>query len=206
MKYNLTKKFLLPQIAAVSALNDFVLLRKLFLKAKFVKIPFTKIYECLLQNYLFSGYPTALSSLKILKECYPKRRLPKSGDMNLYHFKKEGEINCKKVYGIKYEKLLQNISDFSLELSEWLVLEGYGKVLSRPGLSFKERELCIVAVLSALQFEDQLYSHINGAVKAKASLEEIETVINNLKLFGKKKYSGFGMKVLNRYQKREGRT
>jgi len=206
VKYNLTKKFLLPQIAAVSALNNFELLRKLILKAKSENIPFTKIYECLLQNYLFAGYPTALSSLKILKECYPKKRLPKKGDMNLYHFRKEGEVNCKKVYGAKYEKLIQNISAFSPELSEWLVLEGYGKVLSRPGLSLKEREMCIVAVLSVMKFEDQLYSHINGAVKSKASIDEIETVIKNLDLPGRRNYSRLGLKVLNRFKKNKGMT
>jgi len=206
VKDNLTKKFLLPQIAAVSALNNFELLRNYILNAKSEKIPFTKIYECLLQNYLFTGFPTALASLKILKECYPGRKLPKKGDMNLYHFRKEGEQNCKKVYGNKYEKLIRNITAFSPELSEWLVLEGYGKVFSRPGLTFKERELCIVAVLSVLQFEEQLYSHINGAVRVKVTLEEIETVIDNLKLLGKNKYSGFGLKVLNRFRNNKGMT
>jgi 4-carboxymuconolactone decarboxylase len=201
-----TKRFLLPQIAAASALNEFELLRKSILKAKSKKIPFTKIYECLLQNYLFTGYPTALLSLKILKECYPKKKLPKKGDMNLYHFRKEGEINCKKVYGDKYEKLIQNISAFSPELSEWLVLEGYGKVFGRPGLTFKERELSIVAVLSVMKFEDQLYSHINGAVKSDASIDEIEAVIVNLNLPGKRKNSVLGLRVLNRYKKNRGMT
>ena len=126
--------------------------------------------------------------------------------MNLYHFRTEGEVNCKKVYGDKYAKLIQNIFAFSPELSEWLVLEGYGKVLSRAGLSFKERELCIVAVLSVMKFEDQLYSHINGAVKSKASIDEIETVIKNLDLPGKRKYSGLGLRVLKRYKKNRGMT
>ena len=76
-------------------------------------------------------------------------------------------------------------------MAEWLVLEGYGKVLGRAGLSFKERELCIVAVLAAMKFEEQLYSHVNGAVNAGASIEEIEIVIKNLDLLGKKKLSGY---------------
>jgi len=73
--------------------------------------------------------------------------------------------------------------------------------LGRKGLSFKERELCIVSVLSVMKFEEQLYSHINGAIKAKASIKEIETVINSLDFIGRKKISGFGIKVLNRYKK-----
>ncbi len=115
-----------------------------------------------------------------------------------------GEIRCKKVYGYKFQKLINNISDFSPELAEWLVLEGYGKVLGRKGLSFKERELCIVSVLSAMKFEEQLYSHINGAIKSKASIRDIDTVIKNLNILGKKSFSSFGMKVLNRYRKEKG--
>jgi alkylhydroperoxidase/carboxymuconolactone decarboxylase family protein YurZ len=204
LKNILSKKYVLPQIAAVSALNKFVELRELILQAKTNRVPFTKIYETLLQNYLFAGYPSALSSLKILKEYYPKIKLPKVADMNLYHFRKMGEVRCRKVYGDKFEKLIGNINNFSPELAEWLVLEGYGKVLGRKGLSFKERELNIVAVLSAMKFEDQLYSHISGAIKAKVSIQEIETVIKNLNFLKRKNLSDFGMKVLNRFRKEKG--
>ena len=204
MEIIILRNNLIPLIAAASALNRYEELRDLIVKAKSNKIPFSKLYEALLQNYLFAGYPSALTSLKILKECYPKIILPKVADMNLYHFRKMGEVRCRKVYGDKYEKLISNINNFSPELAEWLVLEGYGKVLGRKGLTFKERELCVVAVLSVLKFEDQLYSHLNGAIRAKASVNEIENVINNLDYIGKKKCSDFGKKVLYRYKNEKG--
>jgi 4-carboxymuconolactone decarboxylase len=204
LKKDISKKYILPLIAAASAINKFSLLRELILYAKTKRVTFTKIYETLLQNYLFAGYPSALTSLRLLKECYPNKNLPEVADMNLYHFRRTGEIRCKKVYGDKFQKLINNIRDFSPELAEWLVLEGYGKVLGREGLSFKERELCIVAVLSAMKFEEQLYSHIIGAIKSKASINEIETVIHNLEFLGKKNFSNFGLKVLNRYRKEKG--
>lgn len=204
MKLTLSKKYFLPQIAAASAINEFKMLREFILKAKSKEVPFSKMYEILLQNYLFVGYPTALSSLKILKEYYPNKKLPKVADMNLYHFQRMGEARCKKVYGNKFEKLINNINNFSPELAKWLVLEGYGKVLGRKGLSFKERELCIVAVLAAMKFDDQLYSHINGAIKAKASIKEVEIVIKNLDLLGKKNLSNFGIKVLSLFRIEKG--
>jgi alkylhydroperoxidase/carboxymuconolactone decarboxylase family protein YurZ len=89
-------------------------------------------------------------------------------------------------------------------MAEWLVLEGYGKVLGRKGLNFKERELCVVSILAALKFEDQLYSHINGAFRAKASIVEIQSVIKSLSLVGNKNLSAFGLKVLNRFTKEKG--
>ena len=124
--------------------------------------------------------------------------------MNLYHFRKIGVTNCQRVYGEKSEKLISNIKEFSPDLAEWLVLEGYGKVLGRKGLSLKERELSIVAVLTVLGFEDQLYSHINGAFRAGASILEIGKVIENLTLIGKKRIADFGLRVLNRFEKAKG--
>jgi 4-carboxymuconolactone decarboxylase len=158
----------------------------------------------LLQNYLFTGYPSALLSLKVLKELYPNKKLTEAADMNLYHFRKRGEVNCKKVYGHKYEKLIRNVKNFSPDMAEWLVLEGYGKVLGRQGLTFKERELCIVAILAAMKFEEQLYSHINGAFRVKASIEEIRDVIKSISILGNKNFSVFGLKVLDRYEKEKG--
>jgi len=195
---------LLPLITAAAALRKMEFLKSLIVETKLRKLPFKKIYEALLQNYLFTGYPSALLSLKLLKELYPNKRIPKSADMNLYHFRNRGEANCKKVYGNKFEKLISNVKNFSPDMAEWLILEGYGKVLGRKGLSLKERELCIVATLTALKFEDQLYSHINGAFRAKVSIEEIQSVIESLSLIENRNLSAFGNKVLTRYRKEKG--
>ena len=200
----LSKKELLPLISASAVLRNYDAFDKLLKIAKRKSIPFNKIYEALLQNYLFAGYPSAILSLKLLKENYPAKRLSKAVDMNLYHFRKRGIINCRKVYGDKSEKLIYNVKQFSPDLAEWLVLEGYGKVLGREGLSFKERELCVVAVLTVLGFEDQLYSHINGAFRVRTSIEEIRKVVKNLSLFREKSITEFGLRVLMRFEKAKG--
>ena len=201
---DLDSQNLLPAISAASALRRMNILSELINKAIFKKNSFIKIYETLLQNYLFAGYPSALLSLKLLKEMYPNKKLPKAADMNLYHFRIMGEANCRKVYGKKYQKLISNVKNFSPDMAEWLVLEGYGKVLGRKGLSLKERELCIVATLTALKFEDQLYSHINGAFRVKASIKEIQSVIESLSLIGNRNLSAFGLKALSRFKKEKG--
>jgi len=53
-------KNLLPLIAAASAIRKMEFLKDLIAETKTRKIPFKKNYEGLLQNYLFTGYPTAL--------------------------------------------------------------------------------------------------------------------------------------------------
>ncbi len=198
------KKYLLSLICAAAVLRKDSILKTLIIDAKKRKISNKKLYEALLQNYLFAGYPSAIISLKILSKNFSLKSNNSSDDMNLYHFKERGEKNCIKIYGNKYSKLISNVKSFSPELSKWLVLEGYGKVLGRKGLSLKERELCIVSVLTALKFEDQLYSHINGAIRVGASFTDVEKVIDNIKLLGNTKLVKLGKKVLEKFRKNKG--
>ena len=126
-----------------------------------------KIYEALLQTYLFAGFPSALISLKIFNQIVSREK--KYSGYDLHKYTERGKKNCKIIYGNKYEKLISNVKSLSPEMAEWLVVEGYGKVLGRKGLSLKEREVCIVSILAALKFRDQLYSHINGAIRVKVT-------------------------------------
>jgi len=200
----LKKEDFLPLICAAAALREEEHLKVLLEKSKLLGIKEKPLYESLLQNYLFTGYPSAMISLKILREYYQKSEnvLHDSWDLNKY--RERGTKNCKKIYGRKFDKLISNVKSFSPELSDWLLLEGYGKVMGRKGLSLKQRELNNVSVLTALKFEDQLYSHINGAFRTKATLEQVERVIGNLQIFGGNNLSSFGMKILKRYLKQKG--
>ena len=195
---------LLPLICASAALRMDDSLRMFFIEAKKRKINKIFIYESLLQNYLFTGYPSALVALRILKEIYGEDNSAETEDWDLNHYRERGIRNCKKIYGRKYNKLISNIKSFSPELSNWLVLEGYGKVLGRKNLSLKQRELNIIAVLSVQKFNEQLYSHINGAYRQKVEPEKIRRVILNLKLLGDDGFSTFGLKVLNKYLRKKG--
>ena len=62
-KGKLEKKYLLPLICAAAVLRLDDILEELILLAKRKRIPNTKLYETLLQNYLFAGYPSAIISL-----------------------------------------------------------------------------------------------------------------------------------------------
>lgn len=58
-----------------------------------------------------------------------------------------------------------------------MVVEGYGKVLGRPGLDLPVRELCIVALLAVLGAPRQLHSHLRGALNAGAFVEQVEMAV-----------------------------
>jgi 4-carboxymuconolactone decarboxylase len=61
-----------------------------------------------------------------------------------------------------YERLRVNIRALHPLLDEWMIEEGYGKVLSRPALDLPRRELCIVAACAATAQDRQLQSHLHG--------------------------------------------
>jgi len=80
---------------------------------------------------------------------------------------------CGRVYSGQYEKLRETVRTLHSDLEQWMVVEGYGKVLGRPGLSLRIRELCIVASLSVVGAPKQLYSHLRGAVNVGAEVADV---------------------------------
>ena len=194
-KYRL---LILPLISTAAVLREEKILKTLLLSAKVKRINYRKIYEALLQTYLFAGYPSALISLKIASEIFAIKELKYK---SIRSYKKTGIRNCQKIYGNKFNKLINNVEEFSPELSEWLITEGYGKVLSRSGLPLKEREMCIVALLCSMKYKSQLYSHINGAFRLKNTRANIKTLIVSLEEIGGKHISEFGMDVFNSFIK-----
>ncbi len=56
-------------------------------------------------------------------------------------------------------------------------MDAYGKVIGRPGLDLKRRELCTIATTAVLGTADQLHSHLRGALNTGAASEEVEAVL-----------------------------
>ena len=69
------------------------------------------------------------------------------------------------------------MSEISPDLGRWMVIEGYGKVLSRPGLSPVLRELTAVSALIPLSVPGQLRAHMRGAILIGASRDDLQGAI-----------------------------
>lgn len=192
----LKRELIIPLISAAAVMRKDSHLRKLLKHSKDIKLNPAKIYEALLQTYLFSGFPSALQSLKIFHEFFNADYSVEKYDLN--KFMSVGKLNCKKIYGNKFDKLIKNIKAFSPHLSEWLIIEGYGKTLGRKQLGMKDRELCIVSILTALKYEEQLFSHLIGAIKLGNSIELIRESLKNLHLIGGKNKAEWGLKILQK--------
>lgn len=139
------------------------------------------VEEIILQSYLFAGFPRALNAARAWR-MVSGREAP-AGDIetenaDLDIWRERGEKTCAVVYGDSYEKLRENIRDLHPALDDWMIVDGYGKVLSRPGVDLKTRELCVVAACAVARQQRQLHSHLHGALNAGASLKEIRAVFD----------------------------
>ena len=124
------------------------------------------VEEALLQSYLFLGFPAALTALAEWRDLSGTRAAPETDIADAEEWRQRGEAVCRTVYGRAYDKLRGSVRRVHPAMDDWMIQEGYGKVLARPGLDLETRELCIVAVLSATGWEPQLHSHLRGALLA----------------------------------------
>ena len=72
--------------------------------------------------------------------------------------------------------MIGKMRGFHPDLADWILEDGYGRVLSRPGLSVRERELLVVAVLSTLDVPAQLKSHQLGALRVGATEAQVRAM------------------------------
>lgn len=138
--------------------------------------PPVDVEEVLLQSYLFLGYPAALNAFALWRERRPD---PASGPVadDWTTWRARGERVCERVYAGQYRRLRTNIQRLHPDMERWMLTEGYGKVLGRPGPPLAVRELCIVALLAGQDAAAQLYAHVRGALNAGAREDEVEAAL-----------------------------
>lgn len=136
-----------------------------------------EIEEALLQVYLFLGYPTALEAMRLWRARAGSVG-PSAAADDPAEWQARGEQICAQVYGEQYARLRESVARLHPDLEQWMLVEGYGKVLGRPGLTLRARELCIVAILVVQRAPRQLYAHMRGALNAGATPDEVEASID----------------------------
>jgi 4-carboxymuconolactone decarboxylase len=143
-----------------------------------------QFYEVVLQSYLFLGFPRMLGAAEHLGQHFQpagkESMLQKISAEESGAWFEDGIQLCRRVYSDSYLSLKQKVEALAPEVFRWMVIEGYGKVLSRPGLSMVDRELAIVACLMIENREKQLLSHIKGAVNVGASRDLVRHVIDDV--------------------------
>jgi 4-carboxymuconolactone decarboxylase len=136
--------------------------------------------EAILQTHLFAGYPRTINALGVVRAAGVVAGQEGEEDPSIWL--RLGEQSCRTIYGNAYEALRRRVASLHGDLDRWMVEIGYGRILSRPGLTLRQRELCALAVLAGQDVVPQLKSHILGAIHAGASQAECRAVLDQTAL------------------------
>ncbi|HVH08921.1 MAG TPA: carboxymuconolactone decarboxylase family protein [Gemmatimonadales bacterium] len=174
----------LVRVAAAVAAGEVAELEARFAAARAAGVPALWIEELLLQSMLVVGYPLALVAFGVWrsKGVEPPRGSDGHHAEELAHedwqlWAERGPTVCREVYGRAYHKLLVNLRVLHPALEDLVLVDAYGKVIGRPGLDLRRRELTTVAAIAVLGTTEQLHSHLRGALNTGASPEDVEAVL-----------------------------
>jgi 4-carboxymuconolactone decarboxylase len=169
-------------LAATIAAGSEAEIRAGFAAAAVASVPPAWVDELVLQSYLFSGFPRALNAAREWRRLSPEPVPSERAEdpARAADWLARGEATCAAVYGPMYEKLRQNVRELHPALDAVMVMDGYGKVLGRPGLDLPRRELCIVAACAATGQDRQLHSHLHGALNVGVTSATLAAAIDTL--------------------------
>ena len=172
----------LVRLAAAVAEGDVPELHNRLVAALGVEVPPLWIDELLLQSMLVVGYPLALVAFGVWREVRGSAATGRHAAEPLTHedwqaWADRGAAVCRDVYGRAYHKLLVSLRALHPALEDLVLVDAYGKVIGRPGLDLRRRELATVAAIAVLGTAQQLHSHLRGALNTGASVEQVEAVL-----------------------------
>jgi len=98
-----------------------------------------------------------------------------------------GWEKLKEIDGEAGEAVVESLEDIAPDLAKYVIEFSFGDIYCRPGTTLKEKEIAVVAGLTAMgNAAPQLKVHINGALNVGVSTEELVEVILQMS-----SYSGF---------------
>jgi len=181
---------LLVRLAAAVAQGGDARLERAIADALAAKVESKVVDEAILMANVAVGFPRTLIAMRAWRKASGHGPQAVDGEDGAGYYDRherwtaQGEATCKIVYGANYERLRQTVRDLHPALDEWMITEGYGRTLSRPGLTLRQRELLMVAMCAVLDVPHQLHSHLKGALHAGATAAEVgealEAVISGL--------------------------
>lgn len=170
----------LVELAAAIAQGEESAVREEVAAAVAAGVPAAWGDELLLQSVLMCGWPRTLIAAAAWRKAVPALGAGATDDIaHAAHaeWTARGEETCRLIYGDNYQRLRRNVAALHPALDAWMVTEGYGRTLSRPGLDLVRRELCTVAQTAVLDTPRQLHSHLRGALNAGASPAQVEAAL-----------------------------
>lgn len=194
-------QILLPLLSAAIAGRDDDNLKSIIHFSLSNGVSKKSIYETILQSHLFLGFPAMIEAARlfagITNPRFKRSQLPERyNSKTVMKWNRDGMDKIRKLYGSSFDRLVPYINSFSPQILTWMVNDGYGQVLSRPGIPFEIRELCVIAILTVTMYKNQLQAHLRGALNIGVENGQIIVAIDNCLLFCAKKNIAASRKIL----------
>jgi 4-carboxymuconolactone decarboxylase len=169
----------LVRIAVATATGDEIKLRERMIAARAVNVPPQWVEELLLQSFLNVGYPLALVAFGVWRSVAGP--VQDAGEPIAHpdweRWTTRGVEACGEVYGRTFHKLMLNLRALHPAIEPLVVVDAYGKILGRPGLDSKKRELCTLAAIAMQNAPRQLHAHLRGALNTGSTREDVDAVL-----------------------------
>jgi 4-carboxymuconolactone decarboxylase len=169
----------LVRVAAAVARGDVSALEARLRATRDAGVPGLWIEELLLQSMLVVGYPLALVAFGVWRSVAGP--VQDAGEPIAHpeweRWTKRGVVACGEVYGRTYHKLMLNLRALHPAIEPLVILDAYGKILGRPGLDSKRRELCTLAAIAMQNAPRQLHAHLRGALNTGSTRDDVDEVI-----------------------------
>ena len=134
----------------------------------------TELEEALLQTLLFAGFPRVVSAFEVLQTGWLPDDPPAGGGLPADLQLEAGHRLFDQIYDDKAAAVREMLASYHQELHDYVFDAAYGRILSRPALSGRLRELLAVAALHAMQGQlPQLVAHARGALRLGATEREV---------------------------------
>lgn len=141
-----------------------------------------ELHEAVYQCAPFIGFPRTLNALSVLEQVFRENGidlpLPPQGTVNEENRYEKGREIQQRLYGDRMARQLSGVpGGLGDRAAEWLTGYGFGDIYTRGGLDLQTRELLTFCVLTALDADEALHSHVEGNLKAGNSREELAAAV-----------------------------
>ncbi len=159
--------------------------------------------EAVLQTHLFAGFPRLVEAYEGLERAgglgVPEPAELEHDACPPRDVTQDGADLFDAIYADQALSVRQRLRNFHPDFATWIARHAYGRVLSRPGLAARVRELCAVGALLVTGQDRQLASHARGAVRLGARPAQVVAVFELLEDLLTPQIAARGRAVLERF-------
>lgn len=173
----------LVPIAAFAATGDMMQLTPALKQGLEQGLSINEIKAVLVQTYAYAGFPRSLNALNAFMQLLEQRKAQGIHDLEGrnsqplpqdYQAMKYGTDNQTKLVG---QPVKGALFEFAPEIDEYLKTHLFGDIFSRDVLSWQDREIATVSMLSAMSgTAGQLKSHIAMSLNIGISYEQLQNI------------------------------